>query len=234
MGNVTMAKISAFLPCRKGSERVPRKNIRPFHAFQHGLIEIKLRQLLAVNLIDEVVLSTNDDEILEFARTLDHSKLRLHKRADALSSSSTSTDDLVGHAVELIPDGHILWTHVTSPFVNAEEYTLIIQRYMKALEGGFDSLMTTSAIHGFLWNDTAPLNYDRTVEKWPRTQTLDVVHEVNSAAFLNSADNYRQLKDRIGTNPFLYAMGKIQGFDIDWEDDFAMAQCIVSADIAKL
>jgi CMP-N-acetylneuraminic acid synthetase len=227
-------KITAFLPCRKGSERVPRKNIRPFHDHQHGLIEIKLRQLLAVDSIDEVVLSTNDEEILEFAATLGNSKLRLHKRVDSLSSSTTSTDELVGHAVELIPDGHILWTHVTSPFVNADEYAAIVARYRQALDEGYDSLMTTTEIHGFLWNADAPLNYDRSVEKWPRTQTLEVVHEVNSAAFLNSADNYRRLADRIGTKPYLYGMGKILGFDIDWEDDFAIAQVLAQSQLAKI
>jgi CMP-N-acetylneuraminic acid synthetase len=227
-------KVTAFLPCRKGSERVPRKNIRPFHSYQHGLIEIKLRQLLAVESIAEVVLSTNDEEILDFAASLRNEKLRLHKRVDTLSSSTTSTDELVGHAVELIPEGHILWTHVTSPFVNAEAYASIIERYRQALNEGFDSLMTTTEIHGFLWNAEAPMNYDRSIEKWPRTQTIEVVHEVNSAAFLNSAANYRQMGDRIGAKPFLYGMGKIQGFDIDWEDDFAIAQCLAQAQLASL
>jgi len=227
-------KITAFLPCRKGSERVPRKNIRPFHDHQHGLIEIKLRQLLAADLIAEVVLSTNDEEILEFATSLDSKKLRLHRRVDSLSSSTTSTDELVGHAVELIPEGHILWTHVTSPFVNAAEYAAIVERYGQALGEGYDSLMTTTEIHGFLWNTQGPLNYDRAVEKWPRTQTLEVVHEVNSAAFLNSADNYRRLGDRIGVKPYLYGMDKIQGFDIDWEDDFAIAQVLAQAQLAKI
>lgn len=227
-------KVIAFLPCRKGSERVPRKNIRPFAGFQHGLIELKLKQLLAAEEIAEVVLSSNDDEILDFAGTIRDDRLRLHKRADALSSSTTSTDALVGHAVELIPDGHILWTHVTSPFVNASSYDAIVQSYKNALVEGYDSLMTTSAIHGFLWNAHAPLNYDRSVEKWPRTQTLEVVHEVNSAVFLNSAENYRKMDDRIGAKPYLYTLDKIVGFDIDWEDDFAMAQCVLSAGLARL
>lgn len=227
-------KVVAFLPCRKGSERVPKKNIRPFSGFQHGLIELKLKQLLAAEEITEVVLSSNDDEILDFARTIGDNRLRLHKRADALSSSTTSTDSLVGHAVGLIPEGHILWTHVTSPFVNAEYYDGIVRRYKQALAEGYDSLMTTSAIHGFLWNAHAPLNYDRSVEKWPRTQTLEVVNEINSAVFLNSAENYLKMDDRIGAKPYLYTLDKIVGFDIDWEDDFAMAQCVVSAGLAKL
>jgi len=94
--------------------------------------------------------------------------------------------------------------------------------------------MTTSAIRGFLWSAHAPLNYNRALEKWPRTQTLEVVNEINSAAFLNSAENYRRMDDRIGAKPYLHEINKIMGFDIDWEDDFAMAQCIVSTGLAKL
>jgi len=56
--------ISCFLPCRKGSERVPRKNTKPFASFHNGLIQIKLKQLLACKLIDNIFVSSDDDEIL--------------------------------------------------------------------------------------------------------------------------------------------------------------------------
>ena len=220
-------KVTCFLPCRAGSQRVVRKNIKPFAGYEHGLIEIKLRQLLAAEGVDEVVLTTNDADILAYAESLDEPRLRLHRRVEALSSSATSTDQLVAHALELIPDGHILWTHVTSPFITAKHYDAVIRAYREQREQGYDSLMTTTAIHGFLWQDEQPLNYDRTIEKWPRTQTLPPVHEVNSGAFLAPADLYRELDDRIGRRPYLYAMDKFTSFDIDWPEDFVIAECLV-------
>lgn len=224
--------ISVFLPCRKGSERVPKKNIKPFADFNNGLVELKLKQLLSCSAIDEVVLSTNDDEILNFAYSITDSKLRVHKRIDSLCTSTTSTDELVSHALDLIPTGHILWTHVTSPFINAQVYEQIIGSYLKQLELGFDSLMTTTPIHGFLWNSEAPINYDRSKEKWPRTQTIDPLHEINSGVFLNSAENYRLLNDRIGRKPFLYTMNKIIAHDIDWHEDFVIAEAIAKNGLA--
>lgn len=220
-------KVTCFLPCRAGSQRVVRKNIKPFASYEHGLIEIKLRQLLAAEGIDEVVLTTNDADILAYAESLDEPRLRLHRRVEELSSSATSTDQLVAHALELIPEGHILWTHVTSPFITAKHYDEVIQTYREQREQGYDSLMTTTAIHGFLWQDEQPLNYDRTIEKWPRTQTLAPVHEVNSGAFLAPAALYRELDDRIGRRPYLYAMDKFTSFDIDWPEDFVIAECLV-------
>lgn len=220
-------KVTCFLPCRADSQRVVRKNIKPFASYEHGLIEIKLRQLLAAERIDEVVLTTNDADILAYAESLDEPRLRLHRRVEELSSSATSTDQLVAHALELIPEGHILWTHVTSPFITAKHYDEVIQAYWEQHEQGYDSLMTTTAIHGFLWQNEQPMNYDRTIEKWPRTQTLAPVHEVNSGAFLAPAALYRELDDRIGKRPYLYAMDKFTSFDIDWPEDFVIAECLV-------
>ena len=227
-------KVTVFLPCRKGSQRVPKKNIKPFGKFQNGLIEIKLKHLLAASKIDKVILSTNDEEIIEYAESLKHEKLQIHKREEKLAGNTTSTDDLIGHALDLIPEGVILWTHVTSPFMDSQLYDDIISKYEEVTESGYDSLMTTSLVHGFLWNEKEPINYDRKKEKWPRTQTIEPLHEVNSAVFLNSANNYRVLDDRIGKKPYLYTLGKIEGFDIDWEDDFKIAECILDAGIVQI
>lgn len=227
-------KITCFLPCRAGSQRVLRKNIKPFAGFEFGLIQIKLQQLLASELIDEVVLSTNDDDIIAYARSLGAPALRIHKRIENLSSSSTSTDQLVAHALELIPEGHILWTHVTSPFITKKHYDQIIRVYLDQLGEGYDSLMTTTAIHGFLWKKEGPINYDRTVEKWPRTQTLEPIQEVNSGAFLASSEVYRELDDRIGRRPYLYPIDKLTSHDIDWPEDFVVAECMAEKGLVEL
>lgn len=231
---MNLEPVNVFLPCRKGSERVPKKNIKPFAQFQHGLIEIKLKQLITAQHIHQIYLSTNDEEILDYAASLNDSKIVLHKRTEELSSSQTSTDQLVAHALDLIQQGEILWTHVTSPFLTASIYDQIIETYLKEKQNGYDSLMTTNLIHGFLWNQNGPINYDRQQEKWPRTQTLEPIHEINSAIFLANAKTYKSLDDRIGNNPFLYPLDKIQGFDIDWEDDFQIAQAILKSGIAEL
>lgn len=227
-------KVTCFLPCRKGSERIPEKNVKPFAGIPKGLIEIKLAQLLMCKEIDEVVLSTNDEEILDYASKLNAGNLRIHHRDDRLASSATSTDELVNHAASLIPEGHILWTHVTSPFINAAKYSQIITKYFEMLEEGFDSLMTTTPIYGFLWKGNQPLNYDRAIEKWPRTQTLSPIEEVNSGAFLTSASVYKTHEDRIGRKPFLFQLDRLLSHDIDWPEDFVLAECMVKEKLVEL
>lgn len=227
-------KITCFLPCRAGSQRILKKNIKTFANYQYGLIQIKLDQLLESESIEEIVLSTNDNMILEYAESLGDTRIRLHQRAEELSSSETSTDQLVAHALELIPSGHILWTHVTSPFISAKYYDEIIKAYFQKIKVGYDSLMTATPIHGFLWQDEEPMNYDRASEKWPRTQTLRPVYEINSGAFIASTEIYSELDDRIGRRPYIYELDKIISFDIDWPEDFVIAECLAEKGLARL
>lgn len=227
-------KVTCFLPCRAGSQRVVKKNTKPIASYRYGLLEIKLRQLLESEAIDEVVLSTDDAEILGYGDSLNEPRLRLHRRTESLSSNITSTDQLVAHVLDLVSEGHVLWTHVTSPFITAKHYDEIIRVYLEMRGMGYDSLMTTTEIHGFLWMGGKPINYDRNNEKWPRTQTLDAVHEVNSGAFVAPADVYRELNDRIGRRPYLYAMDKLEGFDIDWPEDFMIAECLLKNVLVKI
>lgn len=219
-------KVTCFLPCRAGSKRVKQKNIKPFAGFEKGLIEIKLQQLLAAHKVDEIVLSTNDKEILDYASKLKNPKIRLHERDETLASSATSTDQLVGHALELIPNGHILWTHVTSPFITEVHYNQIITTYFEQLNNGYDSLMTTTPVYGFFWRDEKPFNYDPSIEKWPRTQTIKPLQEINSGAFLAASEIYSRINNRIGEKPYLYELDKITSYDIDWPEDFMIAEYI--------
>ena len=219
--------VSVFLPCRSGSERVPRKNTKPIGGFAKGLLELKLSQLLEVCEIDRIFVSSDDEEVLCFAQSLNNAKIITHKRDKNLCASHTPTDSLIVHAYELIGSGEILWTHVTSPFFRAKQYSEAIKAYYKYLAQGYDSLMSVNALYGFLWDRSKPINYDRTYLKWPQTQNLTPIFEVNSACFLANEQIYRTQGDRIGQKPYLYITDKITGFDVDWQEDFAIAQAIL-------
>lgn len=226
--------IVAFLPCRRGSQRVPQKNIKPFAGIPFGLVQIKLAQLLGCPSLHSVVLSTNDEEIIEYARSLEDDRLVIYLRADALCSSETSTDELVGHALDLIPDAHILWTHVTSPFITSSHYEDVIRAYFDSLNGGSDSLMSMTRLQTFLWQDGEAFNYSREIEKWPRTQTLKPLYEINSGVFIASSRIYRDMNDRIGRRPYLYEMDKLTSYDIDWPEDFVVAECLFEKGLVTL
>ncbi|MCS5489179.1 cytidylyltransferase domain-containing protein [Algoriphagus limi] len=216
--------ITAFVPCRKGSERVKNKNTRPFAGVIGGLVRIKLEQLIQVRSIDQIVLSTNDEEVKAIGRSLGHAKIKIVDRPENLATSSASTDDLITYVPSIISAGTVLWTHVTSPFIGAEDYDEMIEAYQKALGEGHDSLMTVTKWQKFLWNEQGPVNYDRDIEKWPRTQTLQPLYEIDSGAFITDISVYQHLKDRVGQKPKLFLQEQQKSFDIDWEEDFKIAE----------
>lgn len=218
-------KYVAFLPCRKGSERVKNKNTRKFADKQGGLISIKLDQLLSVKEIDEIFVSSNDEKILEYAHRLKNDKIIIDERDEKLCSSATSTDSLIQYAGKKIKDSVILWTHVTSPFVAAPIYQEAVRLYDEnVLNGNHDSLMTVNTLHKFLWNSNEPINYNRNIEKWPRTQTLPPVYEVNSGIFMAHSSIYGNFMDRIGNSPYLMPLHDLIAFDIDWEENWIIAE----------
>jgi N-acylneuraminate cytidylyltransferase len=56
----------AIIPARGGSKRIPRKNIRPFHGVP--IITYAIRAALESGLFAEVMVSTDDEEIVHVAR----------------------------------------------------------------------------------------------------------------------------------------------------------------------
>ena len=94
--------------------------------------------------------------------------------------------------------------------------------------------MSTTRLQTFLWQDGEALNYRREIEKWPRTQTLKPLHEVNSGVFMASSEIYRDMNDRIGHRPYLYEMDKLTSYDIDWPEDFVVAECLYEKGLVSL
>jgi CMP-N-acetylneuraminic acid synthetase len=225
--------VIAFLPCRKGSERVKQKNVRKFAGIEGGLTKIKIEQLVNCDRINKIIVSTDDEEVIKICMEVlsAHSKeFEIDRRPKEYASSETSTDDLIQYVGNIIPEGEILWTHVTSPFITSDIYTDAISVYQGLKEKqGIDSLTTVTKHQKFLWNANGEaINYDRSIEKWPRTQTMDPIYELNSGIFLCNASVYRNLKDRIGNNPFLYELNNFQAMDVDWEEDFELAEILWS------
>lgn len=220
-----MDKIAFFLPARKGSERVKNKNTRSFAGIEGGLVENKIRQLLSTKHVDEIILSTNDEVCMEVARkfTLD-SRLRIVARPDNLCLSSTNLQDLICYVPTITDADHILWGHVTTPLAGANEYDKGIELYLSKLHEGYDSLVGVTELKNFLLNREGKLINNTTNIPWPRTQDLEPLYEINHTMFLAKREVYIEQKNRIGVNPMLHVMDEIHSFDIDWEDDFTIAE----------
>jgi CMP-N-acetylneuraminic acid synthetase len=218
-------KIDIFLPCRSSSVRIKNKNIKKFSNIKFGLFELKLAQLMLVKGVQNIIVSTNDKKILNYLKKKITKKLIIDKRPDYLCTSKVSTDELVKYVPKVIKSDHVLWTHVTSPFFRAKDYDDAIKVYKKNIKRN-DSLMGVTKIQDFIYDTKKPINFNKKKQKWPPTQSLRKLFLVNNSIFLTSKKNYINLNDRIGKNPFLLEIKKIKSFDVDWPEDFKIAENI--------
>jgi CMP-N-acetylneuraminic acid synthetase len=148
----------------------------------------------------------------------------VRERPDQLGRSETSTDELIAYALATLDADDLLWTHVTSPMVDAAVYRRALEAYAQRDQAAHDSLMSVLRVQTFLWNADGPINYDRSRERWPRTQTLVPLYEVDSAVFLVPFALAKKRGDRVGNAPRLFELSKTESVDVDWEEDFRIAE----------
>ena len=93
-----MKSITAVVPVRKGSVRVKNKNLKPFAG--KTLLQIKIEQLKQVSLIDNIVVSSDCDDMLALAAALGGDT---HRRDDYFASSAATNSEFfenLGQAIE--------------------------------------------------------------------------------------------------------------------------------------
>lgn len=219
--------ISFFLPTRKGSERVMNKNTRSFAGIDGGLVENKIRQLLKTKYVDEIIFSSNDEACISIAKKFSYeSRLKIVVRPDELCRSSTNLQDLICYVPTLTSADHILWGHVTTPFADAAVYDEAIKLYLDKCCYGYDSLVGVTELRNFLLNKEGVLINNSTDIPWPRTQDLEAIYEINHTVFLASREIYLSQRNRLGVKPFLYVMDSVHSLDIDWPEDFTIAEAL--------
>ncbi len=228
---MSRAATALFLPCRAGSTRVPNKNTRPFAGHAGGLLGVKLDQLEAVRGLDAVVLDSNDPLVLERGRARQaswhgHAALIVRERPDALGQSATTTDALIAYALDTVEADVLAWTHVTSPLADAGVYERGLAAFVGRDPRRHDSLMAVTPLRTFLWSADGPVNYRPDPVRWPRTQDIAPLYEVNSALFIVPREIARRRGDRVGERPLLFEMTHLEAVDVDWEQDFLIAEAV--------
>jgi pseudaminic acid cytidylyltransferase len=90
----------AVIPARGGSKRIPRKNIRPFHGVP--MLARTIALLRAAEVFDRIVVSTDDDEIIEVAKSAG-AEVPFRRPAE-LSNDTAATVPVIQHAVRALAE----------------------------------------------------------------------------------------------------------------------------------
>jgi CMP-N-acetylneuraminic acid synthetase len=225
-------KVVCLLPIRKGSKRVVNKNTRKFGKFNKGLSEIKIRQILHSKFIDTLLLSTDDDDVIDLALNLfkenpNNIELKIDKRPQEFAGD-INTDELIKYFATILTDYHndiLIWTHSTSPFIDGAMYDDLLTQYKESIFQGYDSLMTVESLQGFVWNEAGPIN-SGVLTRWPRTQSIPPLFHLDSGAFIIDINLFVVKCDRVGDKPKKAVLVKPNCIDIDEASDFSFAEKI--------
>ena len=210
-------KITAVIPVRKGSQRVPEKSFRPFA--NTNLLALKIENLKRSNCFDDIVVNTDSETAIEIAK---QSGVNYHKRDAYFASSVCNASDFFYHIGEVTETDVFAYTPVTAPFIKEETYRKCIELFKN--REGVDSVATVNLLKHHMWKDGKPLNYD--LDHQPNSQDLPDIFAINFGVCLIKRDDLLKYKNVIGVKPEFVTLSNTEGVDIDTPLDFFIAEQI--------
>jgi N-acylneuraminate cytidylyltransferase len=218
-----MGKTIAFIPVRGGSKSIPLKNIKLFN--NKPLVYWVLLAANNSDYIDEVIVSTDSDEIRNVVEQFNFSKTLVVKRKSSLAGDNSSTESvMVDYAINNQFDDIVL-LQATSPLTTSDNINEALKIYF---ESSANSLISVVKTHRFLWKFKSeviePTNYDYT--KRPRRQDWDGQLVENGAIYITSRGLLVESRSRISGEITSYVMPQYTYYEIDEPSDWAILESI--------
>ncbi len=221
----TQQKLIAIIPARGGSKGIPRKNLRPLAG--KPLIYYSIKACLNSDLVDEVLVTTEDDEIALLASRFGAS---VHLRPVELSDDISTLDPVILDALISYEKAQnqlyckILTVQPTSPLLTSEDIDLAIRHFSKF--ENINSLVSVVDDRHLSWgrgeDGTAIAQYSDRVNR----QLLPKVFKETGALVLCHREQLMS-GNRIGDNVELFEMEKDRSFDIDCVTDLMLCESIL-------
>lgn len=217
-----MMRITAIIPVKKTSTRLPGKNTLPFG--DSNLLVHKIRQLKEVDAVTEIIVSSDSDEMLEMAKS---EGVRPMPRPKQYADESLPICEFVAYLGKSLECDHFMWSCATSPLVDSGLYAKAIALYLEKLREGYDSLVTVIPFQHYLMDESGPFNFKRG-KSHTNSQLLKKLYLFTNGIQLTPHDKYIEWGDRIGEYPYLMEISKNMSIDIDDEYDYEFALSIYS------
>lgn len=216
-----MQKIAAIVFIKKESERIPGKNFRLFNG--RPLYTIILQRLSDNKYISEILVNSDSDEILKYAKNL--SKGIPIPRPDYLLGNHVSANEIIKYDISFSNSDIFFQTHCTNPLLTDATISKSIEKYFNTIPEK-DSLYSVTKIQNRVCHvNGIPINYEK--DKLIKTQDLDPIFYENSNFFIFSRQSFINANNnRVGNTPFLYEISQVEAIDIDIEEEFLLAELI--------
>jgi CMP-N-acetylneuraminic acid synthetase len=224
----------AIIPARGGSKRLPRKNV--LELADKPLIAWTIEAALGCPFLDEVMVTTDDDEIAKVAR-LYQASVPFLRPAD-LATDSAASFDAIKHAIDFYKHDlarefdFVVLLQPTSPLRSASNISEAIEILT---EKNADAVISVcESEHSMFWMNTLPV--DKSLTKFlsdkvknHRSQDIPKSYRLNGAIYICKSSRLIEEKSFfIEDNIFAYVMDKKKSVDIDDSDDFNYASYLVA------
>ncbi len=216
-------KTVALIPIKLGSKRVPQKNIKPFYDGT-PLMSFIQKVCLESDRIDETYIYCSDEKVKDYI--LDGVKFL--KRPEFLNGDNINANDFIREFLKSVDADIYVNAHTTSPFAKVETINDCID---KVKSDEYDSAFCAENIKAFMWKDGTPINFNP--DKFPRTQDLPDIYAETSIAYVFKKETFEKYNRRVGVKPFIKEVSKIEAMDIDYPEDFEIANIIYKEIINK-
>jgi len=216
--------LTAIVPMRRDSKRVPNKNTRSLGGkpLYHHIIETLIR----AEAVGEIVVDTDSDELRE-ALAHHFPTVRVLARPAPLAGDMASAHEIVRNTVTQLDGDHFLQTHSTNPLLTPRTIDAAVHAYFAA-RPEHDSLFSVTPVHKrFYTTSVQPVNHDPL--QIIRTQDLEPLLEENSCIYIFDRETILQRRSRIGEHPSLFQMSPEESVDIDNELDLVVADAVYQA-----
>jgi N-acylneuraminate cytidylyltransferase len=222
----------AIIPARGGSKRIPRKNIKEFCG--KPMIAYSIEAALQSGCFDKVIVSTDDKEISEIARS--YGAEVPFVRPEALSNDHAGTLPVIKHAIEWLKLNNkaprqVCCIYATAPFISTED----IQKGQKILEeAGCDYAFSVTS-YAFPIQRSIRISENNRVEMFnsdyfsARSQDLEEAYHDAGQFYWGKAEAWLSGKKIFSqeSSPIILPRYRVQ--DIDTQEDWCRAESMFKA-----
>lgn len=224
-------RVTALIPARGGSKRLPRKNVKLLD--DKPLIAWSIETAKASKYVDRVVVSTDDEEIKQVSEQYDAEVPFL--RPEHLSNDYASSFDVIKHAIKQLnieeKNNLIVLLQPTSPLRLVAELDGALEFFVANNAKGVVSV--SEAEHSPMWSNTLPENYSlaefiRPEVQGKRSQDLPTYYRLNGSIYIYEVLSLLE-KDKIFYDSGVYGFQteKETSVDIDTALDFLIAETMM-------
>ncbi len=215
------------IPARGGSKRIPRKNIKSFCS--QSMIGYSIKAAIASECFDEIIVSTDDAEIAEIAKSFGASVPFV--RPESLANDYTATIPVIKHAIEWFDDqgrspSEVCCLYATAPFVQADS---IRGAYKKMKQEKVDYCFTVTSF-AFPIQRAIKITVENRIEMFypehfeMRSQELEESYHDAGQFYWGKAEAFKQQKILFSKSSTPYILPRYLVQDIDTLEDWKRAE----------